>query len=386
MSKVLISFFKKPSTIIGVLAAIMFQLIFSIVWMTGYAGVSERIDKMTIGIVNEDSILGNDLQAQISEQIPFQVKAFTSLELAKEELNQRQVYMILRIPSTFTEELQSPGQATLHFILNESNSQMVQSVMNALSASMASNINKQSVIMGLQAFISENEQVPIEQSFVLAERLAERVISEEEIINPVASFSSQMIPLMLVLASYVGAMIMSMNVQQSAALLRSSLPRWQSFLARGIINVAAAVIVGLVGSTMIHILGAPIKQGFLVLWAFQSLFMMSFLFIAQIFLILFGTAGMLVNIIILSVQLVSSGAMIPRDLLSDFYFKLSEFLPATYAVDGMMYILFGAANLSADVWALFWITLGAIGIGALAAALPLKKVPQAKYGQTLKNT
>lgn len=33
------NFIKQPSTIAGILTAMMFQLIFSLVWMTGYDGV-----------------------------------------------------------------------------------------------------------------------------------------------------------------------------------------------------------------------------------------------------------------------------------------------------------------------------------------------------------
>ncbi|MCU4295741.1 ABC transporter, partial [Brevibacterium permense] len=34
---------KKPQTIIGVVMALAFQIIFCLVWMTGYNGVNDRV-------------------------------------------------------------------------------------------------------------------------------------------------------------------------------------------------------------------------------------------------------------------------------------------------------------------------------------------------------
>lgn len=76
---------------------------------------------------------------------------------------------------------------------------------------------------------------------------------------------------------------------------------------------------------MVVALGGHVEKGFMALWSFESLFLLTFAFVAQMFLTLFGNAGMLFNIAMLSLQLVSSGAIVPRELLSNFYHSLSNF-------------------------------------------------------------
>jgi uncharacterized phage infection (PIP) family protein YhgE len=78
---------------------------------------------------------------------------------------------------------------------------------------------------------------------------------------------------------------------------------------------------------------------------------------------------MLFNIILLSVQLVTSGAMVPRELLSGFYRRVSDFLPATYAVEGNMNLMFGGPGLANSSWALVWIMLASIVLGVFAVAI-----------------
>ena len=129
-----------------------------------------------------------------------------------------------------------------------------------------------------------------------------------------------MVPMMMVLASYVGAMIMGMNLQTAMGMLGSfHYSRLTLFGARVVINVGSALVVSLLGSSLIVALGEEIAQGFVAFWLFQALFLCTFMFFSQFFLICFGPAGSLFNIISLSLQLVSSGAMVPRELLNSFY-------------------------------------------------------------------
>lgn len=178
-----------------------------------------------------------------------------------------------------------------------------------------------------------------------------------------------MIPMMLVLASYVGAMIMAMNMEQSSLAIGSGISKWRKFAVRGILHIAASVVVALAGTSMMFALGGESQSGFWQVWAFQTLFVMTFMFTAQFFLLLFGVAGMLFNIILLSLQLVSSGAMVPREMLSAFYRTLGDYLPATYAVEGTMNLLFGGPGIGSVSLTLVWIMLAAILAGLLAVAI-----------------
>ena len=51
----------------------------------------------------------------------------------------------------------------------------------------------------------------------------------------------------------------------------------------------------------------------------------SFLSVTQMFIVLFGPAGMVFNIISLSIQLVTFGVIVPKALLSNFYQTVGSF-------------------------------------------------------------
>lgn len=369
MKTALLAFLKKPTTMIGFAAAVMFQLIFSVVWMTGYDGASDNVNNLKIAIVNEDAGIGRKVTDNLKSNLPFQVETFDSQDAALKELNERKVQMVIRIPGDFTQQLQTPDQhGELQYTINESNASLIKSVMSGIAANVTATVNKEAVAMGASAMLT-GMKVPDDQAADMAESLSERVTSNVQYTNKVDGMNNQMVPMMMVLASYVGAMLMSMNMEQSSMAVASQANKWRRFAARGLINIVGSVIIALVGSSMVMALGGQSQDGFFTLWMFQTLFVMTFLFVSQIFLLLFGAGGMLFNILMLSAQLVTSGAMVPRELLSDFYYAISNWFPATYAVEGNMNLLFGGPGLEASSLSLLWIMLAAIAIGAAAVAI-----------------
>ncbi|MNC51780.1 hypothetical protein D3C75_1010860 [compost metagenome] len=75
---------------------------------------------------------------------------------------------------------------------------------------------------------------------------------------------------------------------------------------------------------------------------------------------------MLFNIAMLSLQLVTSGALVPRFLLNDFYRSFSEVLPATYAVEGLMSLQFGGSIEMANIFWLICIGMISLVIGLIS--------------------
>jgi YhgE/Pip-like protein len=341
MKSALTAFFKRPTTFIGIATAVLFQVVFSVVWMTGYDGITDRMDRLHVAVVNEDAGFGAQVAQQLKSTLPVQVETAVSLEIAQQRLDERKLQMIIRIPAGFSERAAAPDNtAAISYIINESNPALIKSMMTSIAADVTAAVNKQAISAGAGSMLGQLN-VPAEQTTVISGALAERVTSDIQSVNPVDGINNQMLPMMMVLASYVGAMIMGMNLEQSSMAIRAQSGRWQRFGARTLINLAAAVVVSLVGTSLVMALGGQSEQSFIALWGFEALFILTFMFVSQLFLILFGMAGMLFNILLLSAQLVSSGAMMPRELLSDFYANLSNVFPATYAVEGSMNLLFG---------------------------------------------
>ncbi|PYI51611.1 YhgE/Pip domain-containing protein [Paenibacillus flagellatus] len=377
MLKALQTFLQKTPTKLGIATAILFQLIFSVVWMTGYNGVTDHTSRLKIAIVNEDAGLGGPIAEQLQSSLPFQVSRENGLEEAQKRLNERDVQMVVRIPADFSKQLQTPGQkAELQYWINESNPALIKSIMTGVAGSVTAAVNKQAVAAGAQTVLTQMN-APAAQAQSMAQQLAEKVTSNVQSTNPVSGMNNQMVPMMLVLASYVGSMIMGMNLHQSSLMIGSQLSRWRKFGARAILNVFGAVVTSLIGSSFVLMLGGQSVHGFMALWGFQTLCLLSFMFFSQTFLLLFGNAGMLFNIIALSAQLVSSGALVPRELLSDFYHRLGSALPATYAVEGNMNLLFGGPSASGPAIGLVIVMAASIVAGIAITALRQDKAPAA---------
>ncbi|MED1861292.1 hypothetical protein [Brevibacillus reuszeri] len=83
------------------------------------------------------------------------------------------------------------------------------------------------------------------------------------------------------------------------------------------------------------------------------------------------------NIFLLSIQLVTSGAMIPRELLSSFYLRVGELLPASYAVEGSMDILFGGTGIGGNTISLLVFIVHSMGLGGLVVGLRKDRIRQA---------
>ncbi|WHY29454.1 hypothetical protein [Bacillus wiedmannii] len=83
----------------------------------------------------------------------------------------------------------------------------------------------------------------------------------------------------------------------------------------------------------------------------------AFLSLTQMFITVFGNAGMIFNIISLSLQLVSSGVIVPHEMLSKTYQTIGKLFPATYAANGYYTIIFRGVSLEKNIISLLVIIL-----------------------------
>ncbi|WP_342415490.1 ABC transporter permease [Paenibacillus sp. FSL R10-2782] len=345
MKHAIISLMKHPAAKSALITALMFQVIFSLVWMTGYKNVSNNVHNLKIALVTESNAQ-KELATRLKSALPFSTVILDSRETAMKQLENRDIQMAAVFNADFTgQPLSSNKPATIEYFINESNPQMIKAIMEKTVATITDHTNLE------------------------ATATPPAVVSDLHYLHPVNGTHNQMLPMMMLLASFVGAMIMQLNMQQAAMTLSTRIGKWRLFGARTLINVAAAIVISAVGSTLVLALGGQNAGGFIALWLFQSLFLAAFMFYSQMFLIVFGMPGMLLNIISLSVQLVTSGATIPRELLSGFYHNISAFLPATYAVNGLMNLLFGGPSIGHATSILILFIVIYLGISTFAVML-----------------
>ncbi|AKG34875.1 YhgE/Pip domain-containing protein [Paenibacillus durus] len=379
---------KTKTTIIGIAVALLFQLLFSIIWMTGYEGMSDRVNELSIAVVNEDAQSGAVIAKQLSAGLPVHVETAADMASARERLDDRDIQMIVHIPADFTSLVAGRDtKASIQYVVNESNPAMIKSIMTSIASQVTAAANKQALTAGAKAVLSQG--MPTEQAAAMSGQLSERVVSDIQSVNIVNGTNNQMAPMMMVTASFVGAMIMAQNLEVSMTAISARTGRWQRLGARIAITIPAAIIVSLVGTSLVMLLGGQVEQGFFALWGYQTLFVLTFMIVTQTLIMLLGTAGMLINTALLSVQLVSSGAMMPREMLSGFYFNLGSALPATYAIEGLMNLLFGGPGIGGDAAALLIIAavMAFVMIGTTALRRDLASNAAAEpAGQTRSNT
>ncbi len=392
MTKGLQALFKIRETYIGIVATIAFQLIFFSIWMTAYDGINDRTDNLTIGYFSEDAAFGQEVIDGLKKSLPFASKDFTSIDRAEKDLENRYIHMIIHIPAEFTAQLKAGKEANIIYFINQANASLAKTMMEGVAKQTTNEVNHQlyPVQQGeiVKAFSQQFSQLPMEQNSALLvqdtvtttimgvkDRIVESTIIKT---NDAKGFAANFVPLMVIISSFVGAMVMIMQHQQAAQMVQDSVSKWSLFFARQLLNFAVAFILPLLTIGLMQLFAISSDESLLTIYFFQAFMFWAFLCLAQVFVILFGNLGMIFNICALSLQLVTSGVLVPNALLSDFYHRVASLLPATYGADGYYTIIFGGntESLISNSSALGMIIVVTIAIAIIAVALKKPKVLQ----------
>lgn len=359
-------FLKRPGTYVGMIVALSFQLIFFCVWLTAYDGVNERADQMRIAIVNEDANIGSKIAEGLQRNLPFQVKAEHSVEKANKEMNDHVYDMIIEIPASFSKDINETGKSNLNFHINQANAMMAKQMMEGAAKQIRDNVNKEVASYKKQVIVGKLQAVGHENVEVIKGLTEDSIGFTVHKVNDVKGFSVNMVPLMIVLASFVGAMIMSMELSKVAKEVKSS---WSNFLSRQIINGTVSILLACITIGLMKGFQIEMHETVWSIWVFQAIVFFAFLSLTQMFLTVFGNAGMIFNIISLSLQLVSSGVIVPHEMLSKTYQTIGGLFPATYAANGYYTIIFGGVSLERNIISLLVIVLVTQSVAVMTLAI-----------------
>lgn len=359
-------FFKYRETIVGIIVAFVFMLVFFCVWMTGYHGVTNRTDHLRIGLVNSDQQLGNTIKNELKKNLPFKVKLYKQIHTAKRAMKNRQLDMIVSIPRNFSSDLQQGKHPQITYFINQANASLAKQVMNNAAKNITQNVNDK-IYFYQRSLVINNLSHQLPQKKIAQKLTANlsralqsvRVTAVKSNVvqpNEAKDFSVTMIPLLVLLASFVGSMIMSLNLATVSGKMSRSFRKWPLFFSKQVINIGMSLILALSTLILMKLFGVDFKTSIFETGLFELLVYFAFLCFTQMMLILFGPAGMLINIISLSVQLVTSGVLVPKVMLSQFYQSISNYFPASYIADGYLTVLFGGRNLVDDLLLLLLIS------------------------------
>ncbi|MED4887366.1 ABC transporter permease [Lysinibacillus fusiformis] len=379
------SLLRVRETYIGIVATIAFQLIFFTIWMTAYDGVNERADQLSIGLLMEDTEMGTQIVKDMKDNIPFTLNEYSSMKEAEQALNERQINMIMQIPANFTNQLQAGEKAEIIYLINQANASVAKNMMDGVAKQLTEEMNQMLYPLqqnqAIEVFSQQFAQLPFEQKtskqinasvqttvMTIKDHTVDATIVKT---NDVKGFAANFVPLMVIISSFVGAMVMIMQHQQATQMVQSSVSKWQLFLARQLLNVGVALALPFLTIALMHLFTISSNESFLSIYLFQSVMFLAFLCLAQVFVILFGNIGMVFNICALSLQLVTSGVLVPKTMLSEGYKQIAAMLPATYGADGYYTIIFGgsADNLLQNSSSLGIIILVTLVIATITVAI-----------------
>ncbi|MCQ2010242.1 ABC transporter permease [Sporolactobacillus sp. STSJ-5] len=381
-------FFKIKETKIGLAAGLLFLICFFGVWMTVYQNIDDRSDQLHVALVNQDLKMSQKEVVTLKNKIPFKVHVYQSLNHAKSVMNKHKVDMIMVVPNNFTKQISSNKRAELHYYINQANSSLAKQIMNQASDKITQSMNQKMYALKQQV-VNEKATAAIKQGLPQPQAAQQvttvfdkaiqslnlnTVTSKVTKSNNVKGFPASVLPLCIVLVSYVGSMVMQMNIYAAVTKLRKKYNKWRVYLAHVGINLAAAVVLAALVMLALQIFDFNLHVNGFGVFLFQILSYFSFMNLSQMFLYVLGFAGNAINVLGTPMQLMTSGAIIPKAVLAPFYYKISFLYPAAYVANAYYLFVYGGTGLGHDVQALFVNVVVTLVVSVLAVTVQRNRV------------
>jgi len=372
-------FLKHKGITAGLFMMAFYQIAMLLIFMSGYSAVPKNATELTVAVVNEDEQTGSQLVSQLKESLPFKQVTNLTLVEAKEELENRDVHLIIHVPQDFTEKMGAQGEkAQLDFFINESNANTITSIMQNVINQISSQLSKQTMSQGFEGLL-QGYQMSEEQSKEAVQGVMDKVVTNVVSTNqPPNGLHNMMAPMFLSMAIFVGSMIYSMMSTGALNQLKSKLGKRKAFLSLQGINVLFSLIVPLIGvSIYFAIQGYEVDQ-FFKTWMVHSAEMFTAISFTSVICLLAGQGGMLINMLFVLMQSIACGATIPREMMPDFFKAVSYISPMYYSVHLDYNVLFGGGNTSTYFVGMILIAVVCLVINSIIHGLkPIKEnVPE----------
>ncbi|MGF7047882.1 putative phage infection (PIP) family protein YhgE [Paenibacillus sp. DS2015] len=362
---------KNGSVIGGITMVVFYQIVMISVFMGGYSAIPKNISKLTIAIVNEDATAGKEIAQQFEKQLPFHIVSDLKLDEAKEDLDNRDIHMIVHIPADFTQLLSKQGEhPQMDFFINQSNSAMISSTMQTVSSQIAANLNQQFAIQGVQGIL-EGMKMPTDQAKELAADIPVKMTSNIVNTNPTpAGMHNQMAPFFLTMVNYTGAMIFSMMIVGAINFLKAKMGRAQAFWSSQAVIAVVSLIAPLVGITIYFcIQGGYGAETFIKVWLLHSLELFAAIQFMSIFSFLLKEKAIFINLTFMLIQTISSGATVDYDMMPGFFKFLSHISIMFYTVQTDFSLFFGGGKTTQHLTGLIIMALASFLIAGLSYLL-----------------
>ncbi len=233
------------------------------------------------------------------------------------------------------------GSVKLDDGLNELNSGSVELADGLADASSGSSELYQKLNDG---YIKSKDEVDKQKTDKEKPVMADPVEFKEEMVDPVKTYGTGFTPYFIPLSLWVGAMaiflvIPSLSNEEARKFHFTGLLRevGQRYLMLAGVGVLQAVVLCTI---LVKVLGLEANH-MGTFYLFTILLALLSIAIFQFLTFLFGLAGDFVGVILLMMQLTSSGGSYPKETLPQFFIMIGPYLPMTYAVSAFRDIISG---------------------------------------------
>lgn len=325
----LTKFLLSKGVIYAIILAVFYQIAMVGLYIYGYHVLPNGVNQLSINVVNQDGDKGEAIEKEL---VPTLSKSFskviTDKELteSKEELDSRQIQMIIVIPENFVSNLET-GKSTMDFYIDESNTTTVINTMEAVAKSVTDNFN-QAINQGKLTNILKSLNVTIKQQEQITEQLNNSVVQNNVYMNKApGSMDYVMTPSFLSIAAYASSMVVAIVLMNIFLAFIPIIGKWKAFQYVEITGCVIAIVAPLFGVIMARILISISMQKLIIIYLQQILMQITAFQFTLIFSLFFGQNGIFVNIPLMLAQTIAGGGTMPLQIMPDPFKVISYFTP-----------------------------------------------------------
>ncbi|MDW0109793.1 YhgE/Pip domain-containing protein [Sporosarcina aquimarina] len=361
-------FLKTRGSIAAIVMGVFYAIAMLGIFLPGYTAIPGNIDKLPIAIVNDDAgDYGVKIAEQLQENLPFkEIETDIQNKQALKDLEKNDLALVVHIPESFSWDMQNGDiSSSIDFTINDAGATVISSSMKSVVTEINNQLSEQFSQQTAQSVLM-NVNVPEKQAAELAEKIETAYAGNVVTINKIPDgMHNNMLPMFLTMASYIGAMIGSMQLVEAFKENRGKASRTRLFIFLQLTALLIAVLSSLAATGITYLVNQPDGSLFLSIVGHQTLIYMASFNFTAILIFLLGPAGMILNIPLIFVQTLANGAVISLDMMYAPYEWASHVTPMYYSVQGYIADLYGSISPSPFLWSLALIGLVAMVINII---------------------
>ena len=354
----------------GLLVPIIFQIIFLSIVIPAIKDGNDRVTDMKIAIVNEDTILGHEVSAKLLSVLPFKTEKLSALDDALDEMENDDYNMVIYIASDFTLKIQQ-GEARISYYINQAAPSMTKQVMEAAALSINQTLNETSFTAIIENLKQSSANV-LGQTGLPEETLTQisayldqafsslkytSITGDIQKVNNGDGLAPTVFPFLIFLIYFISCILLSVLHVSVYKSLGSEFSKIKILFSQLVTNILISLVIPGVFIGLLACFDISFSLNLATAWLLLSAGFFTFLYTIQAFTNWFGIPGVAVVVLLLPLQLTSSGLIYSKEILPAFYSSAGDYLPATYFGNGMLKMFYGGASISNEILVLLLIAV-----------------------------